>query len=290
MNLRRKRCIRPSATPQQTPPGDAARDLTRGGRSRVALFRVAAAAAFLLALSAHGCGLTGGGIPPGGPGPGGGPGPSPFQLLVVGHVQSAVPPYAPLTGAVVSVQNSLGQVVAGPTTVQTDGSFNFPAVPGGALKLNVNPGTPALQPLSLPFASQDLSRFVQFVAAPHPPLTEQPTSLQIFPDTAAPTINAHAQLTAQFVGLTSTPGLAPSWVAFGGSGHLTASGPIASFTAQAPGPETIFAVLDNTTSAVTLTVPDSLQPPPSTDGTGLPPAPPNFDDSSASPFPGSRAR
>ena len=208
------------------------------------------------ALLNAGCGLTGGGIPSG-PGIGGGgvTNPTPTgEVLVVGRVQSAITPYDPIAAASVSVAFTSGQTVASARPVNVDGSFAIPNLPTGDMVLTVTAADPNLPALSLPFRGAG-TEFIQFVAAPPPAGSPLPASLSLQPDTTAPSLSQQVFIHASVGG--QAPLTAPSWIAFGNIGHLSAAGPVARLTIDGVGAEHVYAIAGSTLANVTLKTPSS---------------------------------
>ena len=220
---------------------------------------------------ASGCGLSGGSIPGGPATSGGSPVSRSFQA--VGRVQSATAPYSPVTAATATIRNSDGSIAAGPAMVSGSGDFSFTGLPSGsALSLVISPQDPSLQTVSIPFASAD-NTAVQFVVALPRQGSTPPTSIHLAADTVSPSVQQTAQIQAVLTG--GTPGVAPSWLAFGGVGYLSAVGPVAQFVMQSPGTASIFAVSGRTSAAISLTIPSGAGGTTGvTTGTVAPPPPP----------------
>jgi hypothetical protein len=246
----------------------------RGGaaaRQNTAVRRVIGLAAALVLAAAvsglSGCGLTGGGIPPGVIG-GGGPGPA-GDFAVTGRVQSAASPYGPIGPATVTVRDaSSGAVLKGPVSVFSSGYFAFSNVPGGSLVLSMQPEDANYQPVSIPFQYLGPNT-AQFIIAALPVSATPASSIVLTTSDMTPVIQQPTQIQAQLSGA-RPPDLGPSWVAFGGVGDLSAQGPVALFEPQAAGVESIFALSGGVSSGVAVSVPAGST------GGSTPPPPPDF--------------
>ncbi|HET6385506.1 MAG TPA: hypothetical protein VFJ58_19100 [Armatimonadota bacterium] len=217
-------------------------------------FRVRAAAALVIlivcgfTLSLGGCGLSGGGIPPGGV-----VSPPALSFTATGRVRSALPPYDTLTQAAVSVRTQAGATIAGPVPVAGDGSFVLANVPLGAVTLQVTTPDTTLRPVAIAFQIQQPGS-VRFIIAVPPIYSTPATAVTLAPASNSPLLLQTDNIHATLVGA-SPAGLAPSWIAFGNAGNLSAVGPSAVFSAEGPGSETIIALSDGALAEVTLNVP-----------------------------------